>query len=69
MTPSAFMAVCSAHRIGEQIGNAAYAEAIKLIRKAGELMKVQGLSRQFGDYLASCACSSSPSPSEISPSC
>ena len=35
-----------------QTGNAAYNEAIKLIRKVGELMKAQDLSRQFGDYLA-----------------
>jgi uncharacterized Zn finger protein len=38
--------------IVEQTSNAAYDEAIKLIRKAGGLMKAQGLSRQFGDYLA-----------------
>lgn len=36
----------------EQTSNTAYGEAIKLIRKAGGLMKAQGLSRQFGDYLA-----------------
>jgi len=38
--------------IVEQTHNAAYAEAIKLIRKMGGLMKAQSHSRQFGDYLA-----------------
>jgi len=38
--------------IVEQTSNTAYAEAIKLIRKAGGLMKAQNQSRQFGDYLA-----------------
>ncbi|MBI2778939.1 MAG: SWIM zinc finger family protein [Gammaproteobacteria bacterium] len=38
--------------IVEQTNNAAYDEAIKLIRKVGELMKAQNQSRQFGDYLA-----------------
>ena len=36
----------------EQTNNSAYAEAIKLIRKVGGLMKVQNPSRRFGDYLA-----------------
>jgi uncharacterized Zn finger protein len=38
--------------IVEQTNNAAYDEAIKLIRKAGGLMNAQNQSRQFGDYLA-----------------
>ena len=38
--------------IVEQTDNAAYEEAIKLIRRAGTLMKAQNQSRQFGDYLA-----------------
>ncbi len=38
--------------IVEQTNNTAYAEAIKLIRKVGGLMKTQSQSRQFGDYLA-----------------
>lgn len=38
--------------IVEQTSNAAYDEAIKLIRKMGGLMKAQSQSRQFGDYLA-----------------
>lgn len=38
--------------IVEQTNNTAYDEAIKLIRKVGELMKAQSQSRQFGDYLA-----------------
>jgi uncharacterized Zn finger protein len=38
--------------IVEQTSNAAYDEAIKLIRKAGGLMNAQNQSRQFGDYLA-----------------
>ena len=38
--------------IVEQTNNAAYAEAIKLIRKVGGLMKTLNQSRQFGDYLA-----------------
>jgi len=38
--------------IVEQTNNAAYAEAIKLIRKVGNLMKTLNQSRQFGDYLA-----------------
>lgn len=35
-----------------QTNNAAYAEAIKLIRKTGGLMKAQRQSAQFGTYLA-----------------
>ena len=38
--------------IVEQTSNAAYEEAIKLIRKVGGLMKAQNQSRPFGDYLA-----------------
>ncbi len=38
--------------IVEQTNNAAYDEAIKLIRKTGGLMKAQQQSPQFGDYLA-----------------
>ena len=38
--------------IVEQTNNAAYEEAIKLIRKVGALMKAQNQSRPFGDYLA-----------------
>jgi uncharacterized Zn finger protein len=38
--------------IVEQTNNAAYEEAIKLIRKMGGLMKAKSQSRQFGDYLA-----------------
>ena len=38
--------------IVEQTNNTAYAEAIKLLRKVGRLMKAQDQSRQFGDYLA-----------------
>ena len=38
--------------IVEQTNNTAYAEAIKLIRKVGGLMKAQSQSRQFGDYVA-----------------
>lgn len=38
--------------IVEQTNNAAYEEAIKLIRKVGGLMKAQNQSRPFGDYLA-----------------
>jgi uncharacterized Zn finger protein len=38
--------------IVEQTNNAAYDEAIKLIRKMGTLMKSQSQPRQFGDYLA-----------------
>ncbi|MFH1603566.1 MAG: hypothetical protein ABIH03_06640, partial [Pseudomonadota bacterium] len=38
--------------IVEQTGNAAYDEAIKLIRKVGGLMKAQDHSLQFSDYLA-----------------
>ena len=38
--------------IVEQTNNAAYEEAIKLIRKLGGLMKMLNQSRQFGDYLA-----------------
>ena len=38
--------------IVEQTNNAAYDEAIRLIRKVGELMKAQKQSAQFGDYLA-----------------
>jgi uncharacterized Zn finger protein len=39
-------------RIVEQTNNAAYDEAIKLIRKMGGLMKTQNLLPQFADYLA-----------------
>jgi uncharacterized Zn finger protein len=38
--------------IVEQTNNAAYDEAIRLVRRVGELMKVQNQSPQFGDYLA-----------------
>lgn len=38
--------------IVEQTNNAAYDEAIKLVRRIGGLMKVLNRSRQFGDYLA-----------------
>lgn len=38
--------------IVEQTNNAAYDEAIKLIRKTGGLMKAQQQLPQFGDYLA-----------------
>lgn len=38
--------------IVEQTGNAAYAEAIALIRKMGNLMRNIDRSREFGDYLA-----------------
>lgn len=38
--------------IVEQTNNAAYDEAIKLIRKMGGLMKTQKQIAQFGDYLA-----------------
>ncbi len=38
--------------IVEQTNNAAYEEAIKLIRKLGGLMKTLNQPRQFGDYLA-----------------
>ncbi len=38
--------------IVEQTNNAAYDEAIKLIRKVGGLMNVQNQPRQFSDYLA-----------------
>ena len=38
--------------IVEQTNNAAYEEAIKLIRKTGALMKARKQSPQFGDYLA-----------------
>lgn len=38
--------------IVEQTNNAAYEEAIKLIRKVGGLMKAQNQSQPFGDYLA-----------------
>lgn len=38
--------------IVEQTNNAAYDEAIKLIRKVGGLMKTQKQLSQFGDYLA-----------------
>jgi uncharacterized Zn finger protein len=37
--------------IVEQTNNAAYDQAIKLIRKMGTLMKLQSQLRQFGDYL------------------
>lgn len=35
-----------------QTGNAAYADAIKLVRKVGNLMRNIDQSREFGDYLA-----------------
>jgi len=38
--------------IVEQTGNAAYEEAIKLIRKTGTLMNARNQSREFGDYLS-----------------
>ena len=38
--------------IVEQTGNAAYEEAIGLVRKVGRLMKAPKQSRQFGDYLS-----------------
>lgn len=38
--------------IVEQTGNAAYEEAIRLVRKVGGLMQAQNQTRQFGDYLA-----------------
>ena len=38
--------------IVDQTNNAAYEEAIKLIRRTGTLMKAQYQSPQFGDYLA-----------------
>lgn len=38
--------------IVEQTNNAAYAEAISLIRKVARLMKAQGEMRQLSDYLA-----------------
>lgn len=38
--------------IVEQTNNTAYADAIKLIRKVGRLMKAFEQSRQFSDYLA-----------------
>ena len=38
--------------IVDQTNNAAYVDAIKLIRKMGGLMKAQSQSRQFGDYPA-----------------
>lgn len=38
--------------IVEQTNNAAYGEAIRLLRKVGTAMKAQGRSRQFADYLA-----------------
>ncbi len=38
--------------IVEETNNAAYAEATRLIRKMGGLMKAQHQSRQFDDYLA-----------------
>jgi len=38
--------------IVEQTNNAAYDEAIKLVRRIGGLMKALNQSRQFGDYLA-----------------
>ena len=38
--------------IVEQTNNAAYEEAIRLVRKVGTLMKAQQQSRPFGDYLA-----------------
>ena len=37
--------------IVEQSGNAAYEEAIKLVRKVGAIMKAQSLSREYGEYL------------------
>ncbi len=36
----------------EQTGNAAYEEAIRLVRKVGGLMQALNQTRQFGDYLA-----------------
>jgi uncharacterized Zn finger protein len=39
-------------RIVEQTNNAAYAEAIKLIRRVMEMMNAQGKSGEFRDYLA-----------------
>ena len=38
--------------IVEQTNNAAYDEAIKLVRRIGGLMKALSQSRQFGDYLS-----------------
>lgn len=38
--------------IVEQTNNSAYAEAAKLIRKVGALLKSQGQSAQFADYLS-----------------
>lgn len=38
--------------IVEQTGNAAYEEAIRLVRKVGGLMQALNQTRQFGDYLA-----------------
>lgn len=38
--------------IVERANNAAYDEAIRLIRKVGDLMRAQKQLRQFGDYLA-----------------
>ena len=38
--------------IVEQTNNAAYGEAIKLVRKIGSLMKTQNQLAQYGDYLA-----------------
>jgi uncharacterized Zn finger protein len=39
-------------RIVEQTNNAAYAEAIKLIRRVMEMMNAQGKSGECRDYLA-----------------
>ena len=39
-------------RIVKQTNNAAYAEAIKLIRRVMEMMNAQGKSGEFRDYLA-----------------
>ena len=39
-------------KIKPRDGKDSYAEAIKLLRKVGRLMKAQDQSRQFGDYLA-----------------
>ena len=35
----------------EQTGNAAYEEAIRLIRKMGALMRAQSLSHEFRNYV------------------
>jgi uncharacterized Zn finger protein len=38
--------------IVDQTNNTAYADAVKLIRKVGEIMNAQKRNREFGDYLA-----------------